>query len=84
MDIGNFIGHLMELGIRQPQRAEALAAGAAALAECFPDLAGVDAYTTLTLARHVWISTQFEERQPFTNDLLELCERRLAEAAVLR
>lgn len=37
----------------------------------------VRAYTLLTLARHVYLSTLFPERQPFTARLLELCEERL-------
>ena len=35
-------------------------------------------FTTLTLARHIHISTLFEERQPYTEKILALCEQRLA------
>jgi len=37
----------------------------------------VRSYTTLTLVRHIYISTQIAERRPFTEALLELCEQRL-------
>ena len=39
----------------------------------------VRALTFLSLARHVWISTLFEERRPFTERLLSLCEERAAD-----
>jgi hypothetical protein len=38
----------------------------------------VEAYATLTLVRHVQISTTFPDRRHTTAPLLELCERRLA------
>ena len=37
----------------------------------------VPTYHTLTLVRHISISTQFPERQHTTEPLLELCEARL-------
>ena len=36
-------------------------------------------YTTLSLVRHVHLSTQYPERQHTTQALLELCERRLSQ-----
>ncbi len=41
----------------------------------------MEAYTILTLARHVFLSTRFSERSRFTGALLELCEKRLGLAA---
>jgi len=38
----------------------------------------VQTYATLTLARHIYLSTTFPERRAFTRALLELCEERLA------
>lgn len=38
----------------------------------------VEIYTTLSLARHIYLSTQFEARQQTTETLLKLCEARLA------
>lgn len=84
LDIGNFIGHLLEAGVRDPTTAAAQAAVAQAMEERFVELNGgairesVRAYTTLTLIRHVFLSTQFPERAHTTGPLLELCERRLA------
>jgi hypothetical protein len=55
-----------------------------ALEDRFVELAGegarsaVRTYATLTVARHVYLSTTFPERRPFTRALLELCEDRLA------
>jgi aminoglycoside phosphotransferase (APT) family kinase protein len=84
LDIGNFIGHMTEESLRAFGDARALADREAALADRFVGLSGenvrpsVHAYTTLTLARHVYLSTQFAERRPLTDRLLELVESRLA------
>jgi Phosphotransferase enzyme family len=84
LDIGNFIGHLTELSLRTLGDPLGLADREAAMAERFAELAGpatraaVGAYATLTLVRHVYLSTQFPERRPFTEALLELCEQRLS------
>ena len=83
LDIGNFIGHLIEQGLREPANAGQLAAAAQAMETRY--LTSGDAslrraiqiYTTLTLARHISISTQFPERRHITERLLELCEHRL-------
>ena len=83
LDVGNFLGHLAEISLRQFGNARALSELERAMEERFVELAGpgtrpaVRAYTTLTLARHVYLSTQFPERTPFTEALLELCEQRL-------
>jgi hypothetical protein len=51
--------------------------------ERFVQLAGkgvrpaVRAYGTLTLVRHIYLSTEFSERHPFTDKLIHLCEERL-------
>ena len=83
LDIGNFVGHMVEQGLRECGRPDALAEQAAALVERFGERTGargaavVSAYATLTLARHVWVSTLFAERRTLTTLLLELCEERL-------
>lgn len=83
LDIGNFIGHIKELSLREYGDADALFDREEALREEFLRLsgqqfrAGIEIYTTLTLARHIYLSTQFTERQSITEQLLELCERRL-------
>lgn len=83
LDIGNFLGHLTEQSLRTLGDPDALADLEKALAERFVQLSGkatcaaVSAYTTLTLVRHIYLSTQFPERRQFTETLLELCEQRL-------
>jgi len=83
LDVGNFIGHMMEESVRRFGRPDALADREAALEERFAELSDeeirprVQAYVTLTLARHVYLTTQFVERRPFTEALLELVESRL-------
>ena len=39
--------------------------------------AAVQAYATLTLVRHIYLSSRFPERAHLTERLIELCERRL-------
>jgi hypothetical protein len=84
LDIGNFIGHMIESSLREAGDANASAIAAVALENRFVELSGeatrasVRAYTTLTLARHVYLSTQFAERVHTTEAMLELCEQRLA------
>jgi glycosyltransferase involved in cell wall biosynthesis len=83
LDIGNFIGHITEQSLRETGDARAWAKQERALEEKFLELAGeqcrpaIAAYTTLTLVRHIYLSTQFPSRQDFTLPLLELCEQRL-------
>lgn len=83
LDAGNFIGHLREQALRQMGDASALAAVEQAVEERFVALAGeptrvsVRAYADLTLARHIFLSTRFPERQHLTESLLALCEARL-------
>lgn len=83
LDIGNFSGHLIEQGLRIHGRADALQKARLALEERFLELSGrghseaVDLYRVLTLARHIFLSTQFPERTHLTEPLLQLCETQL-------
>lgn len=83
LDIGNCIGHLTEQALRTLGDVNALVDREAVLEERFVELAGertrssIQAYTTLTLVRHIFLSTQFPDRRAFTEPLLELCEQRL-------
>src|SRR5438093_7807496 len=82
LDIGNFLGHVTEQSLRTLGDAGALADREHAIEERFVELSGVapatvQAYATLTLVRHVYLSTLFPERRPFTLSLIELCEARL-------
>src|SRR5436309_3332095 len=85
LDIGNFLGHLLEQSLRMFGDRNVLSDRAEALEERFVELSGdgtraaVRAYTTLTLVRHIYLSTQFSERSPFTEKVLELAEELLGE-----
>ncbi|HXG45206.1 MAG TPA: hypothetical protein VNJ71_10665 [Gemmatimonadales bacterium] len=83
LDVGNFVAHLLELGLREagdPDRfagaAQAFVARALALD---PGLSrdAVEAATTLALARHLGLSVRLAGRASTTPALLALCERRL-------
>ena len=88
LDIGNFAGHIIEQSVRLPD--DSLTHFEHALVERFVELTGpasrhaVAVYTTLTLVRHIYLSTLFPERRAFTGRLLELCEQRLGASAVGR
>lgn len=83
LDIGNFLGHITEQSLRTFDSSEALADVEHALEERFVELAGeiarpvVRSYATLTLARHIFLSTCFPDRRPFTESILGLVEDRL-------
>jgi aminoglycoside phosphotransferase (APT) family kinase protein len=83
LDIGNFLGHITEQSLRTLGNPDALADREKAMKERFQQISGnttdaaVSAYTTLTLVRHIYLSTQFPERCQFTENLLDLCEQRL-------
>lgn len=89
LDIGNFLGHLTEQSLRCFGDANALSASKQALEEKFVELAGegtrdsVRTYALLTLARHIFLSTKFEERQKLTEALLALTEERLVDAGMI-
>ena len=83
LDIGNFIGHMIEQSLRESGNGAAVEPQKQALEEKFIELAGescrtaIQAFTTLTLVRHIYLSTQFPKRQEFAPALLDLCEQRL-------
>ena len=85
LDVGNFIGHLTEESLRTFGNAAAWRDREQAMEERFVELSGqsvrasVRAYATLTLVRHIYLSTQFAERTAWTERLAELCEERLGE-----
>ena len=86
LDIGNFVGHMTEQSLRCYGDANAMRDQEIAMEERYVELTGeagreaIRSYATLTLARHIFISTLFAERRPFTARLLDLCEERLASA----
>lgn len=89
LDIGNFIAHITEQSLRSLGDANALVPVEMAMEDHFVALAGektrqaVRTYTMLTLVRHIHLSTLFEDRRPYTEALLTLCETRLDEMGQL-
>lgn len=83
LDVGNFLGHLTEQSLRSFGNPGALADREKAMEDRFVELSGeatrraVRAYATLTLVRHIYLSSQFPERIPLTERLMDLCEQRL-------
>jgi len=83
LDAGNFTAHLVEQSLRLLGNPDALAAKASAFVAEFCRARGdvhrenIGIYETLSLARHIHISTTFESRRLYTKALLTLCERRL-------
>jgi len=82
LDIGNFIGHIREMSLRTFNDVHALSDREDALKQRFIELSGCDhyriqVYATLTVARHIFLSTQFLDRRDYTEALLEECERTL-------
>ncbi len=83
LDVGNFLGHVIEQALRVAGHPDALVPVVDAMEQRYVALAGaaegpaVRAFTTLTLARHIFLSTQFPDRLPYTDRLLNLCESRL-------
>jgi thiamine kinase-like enzyme len=87
LDLGNFRAHLIEESLRRFGKTDALSDCEASLQVRYLELnpevppAAIEAYTTLSLARHIYISTQFADRRCHTETILQLCEQRLAAGA---
>jgi hypothetical protein len=83
LDIGNFLGHLTEQALRLNGDPNSLRAAEEALTSRFLELtsphhqAAIQVYALLTLARHIYLSTQFPDRTHLTEKLLSLCEERI-------
>lgn len=83
VDVGNFTAHVVEQSLRLLRSADALSGVEAAFVAGYLEAGGraspesADVYKTLTLARHIYLSTTFEERRPYTEALVKLCEHRL-------
>jgi len=83
LDVGNFIAHLMEDGLRHHGDIHALRPHQDALLEAFlQDSPQVNertptGWTLLALARHIYLSTRFPDRHHTTLPLLEYCEAQL-------
>jgi len=89
LDAGNFIGHLIEEGLRERGDPAAYMGVARAFEDMFASLEGqsirvaVWAYTTLSLVRHLFISTRIASRRASTGAILDLCEERLLGTAAM-
>ena len=81
LDVGNFLAHLTEMALRGAGDVATLTRSEAAALDSFirlnPTIAAdvVEVWKKLALARHVYISTQFPDRQPFTRTILEALSR---------
>jgi Ser/Thr protein kinase RdoA (MazF antagonist) len=82
VDIGNFIGHMTEHSLRTVGDPNAFLKSEVALRNEYVRLSGgtttseaIDIYKLLTVARHIYISTLFPDRQVATAQLLDYCER---------
>lgn len=87
LDVGNFVGHMIELALREHGDPGALDGAAAALVDRYSERTGraaaaaANVYATLTLARLLGLSPRFPERRATALALLDLCEQRLGLAA---
>jgi aminoglycoside phosphotransferase (APT) family kinase protein len=83
VDVGNYAAHVLEQSLRQLGTAAALQSVATAFISNYLRLnkkvapPTVDAYTTLSLVRHISISAEMPSRKTFTESLLDYCESRL-------
>lgn len=83
LDAGNFIGHITEYSLRTLHDPDGLLPFETAFVDTYVALTGshirksIDIYKTLTLARHIQISSLFPDRRLFTEAILTCCEQRL-------
>ncbi|MFT3691071.1 phosphotransferase [Paenirhodobacter sp.] len=75
IDVGNFVAHLQEYGLRRWGTTDALEAQAAAFLRAYAQRLPVDAarfrlFRDMSLARHLWISLRIPERRPGFDALL--------------
>lgn len=81
VDVGNFIAHLQEWGLREYGDIAYFAPHITALRDHYLELAGqthraaIDLYTHLTLLRHIAISQRIVARRGVTAGLIEYCEK---------
>jgi thiamine kinase-like enzyme len=80
VDVGNFMAHLTEQSLRCLENPDALTDQEIAFKDHYLKLVGknddqaIESSKILTLVRHISISEQISERQPFTSALIDLCE----------
>lgn len=83
LDAGNYLAHIQEFALRNYADINALKVHEHAFLQRFLTesetscLQDIEIYLTLSLARHIYISTLFQERLHTTEILLNVCEERL-------
>lgn len=84
LDVGNYLAHIQEHALRHHGDLAACTTQERALHDAYlsanptaADPAAIAAWTTLSLARHIYLSTQFPDRHHTTATLLAACESRL-------
>lgn len=86
IDLGNFLAHLDELALRRLGHVTAFAAEAAAFLDGYatvrdlPAVHRISALRSVSLARHIHISTRFQARRHTTRDLISVSLAALSEA----
>jgi aminoglycoside phosphotransferase (APT) family kinase protein len=84
LDLGNFLAHVSELSLRTSGHLNRFEDLQQSMLRQIRRLYGrstarrVEAYTTLSLARHIALSRHFVDRHHLTSLLLEICESRVA------
>lgn len=87
LDAGNYLAHIREWALRRYDDIHRLHRHEQAFIHAFladsPDLdvQTIEVFTTLSLARHIYLSTQFADRYHTTEKLLTLCEDKLQPCA---
>ncbi|MBN6065645.1 aminoglycoside phosphotransferase family protein [Aggregatibacter actinomycetemcomitans] len=84
LDAGNYLAHIQEFALRQYGDNHALQQHQNAFLTTFLTYEttakeNIAVYTTLSLARHIYLSTQFTDRKHTTEPLLAICEMLLTE-----
>jgi len=85
LDIGNFVGHLKEMAIRNSSKArhynEVAKAFLGYFKNCTPtiDKQQIDVYSVFAKTRHIFINSRMERRTRFVESLLGHCEREIAQ-----
>ncbi len=86
LDAGNFLAHLTELSLRQFGHGEGFRKVGETFESRFLEISktaspvAINVYSILTMVRHIYLSTRFEERRGFTESILHFCEENLLPA----
>jgi len=78
LDIGNYVAHLTEFGIRRPEHRDTCNRAAQRFIDGYrnvsknPGTRAIRQWTQLALARHIYLSTQIADRAHTTSTLIKL------------